>query len=60
MKRTFSDGTRELLLAPLELLRGLAALAPPPRVHLTRYLGAFARNARARAALTGGRPIANA
>ena len=56
MKRTFSDGTRELVLTPLELLSRLAALVPPPRFNLTRYHGAFAANARGRAALTGARP----
>ncbi len=52
MKRTFSDGTRELLLEPLELLRRLCALVPPPRVHVTRCHGVFAPNARRRRALT--------
>jgi len=52
MKRTFSDGTRELLLSPGELLRRLCALVPPPRVHITRYHGVFAPNARARRAVT--------
>jgi len=55
MKRTFSDGTRELVLTPRELLGRLAALVPPPRFNLTRYHGAFAANARGRAALTGAR-----
>jgi hypothetical protein len=45
MKRTFSDGTRELLLTPSELLRRLCALIPPPRVHVTRYHGVFAPHA---------------
>jgi hypothetical protein len=53
MKRTFSDGTRELLLTPSELLRRLCALIPPPRVHLTRYHGVFAPNARHRRRVTG-------
>ncbi|MGH7418732.1 MAG: transposase, partial [Candidatus Rokuibacteriota bacterium] len=52
MKRTFSDGTRELLLEPSELLRRLCALIPPPRVHVTRYHGVFAPNARGRHAVT--------
>jgi hypothetical protein len=46
MKRTFSDGTRELVLLPTELLRRLAALVPPPKTHLVRYHGAFAPRAR--------------
>jgi hypothetical protein len=41
MKRTFSDGTRELLLTPLELLRRLCALIPPPRVHVTRPMACW-------------------
>jgi hypothetical protein len=53
MKRTFSDGTRELRLTPLELLRRLCVLIPPPRVHVTRYHGIFAPNARHRRAVTG-------
>jgi hypothetical protein len=55
MKRTFSDGTRELVLVPTELLRRLAALVPPRRSHLVRYHGAFAPRARGRRALTGAR-----
>ena len=35
------------------LLLRLCALIPPPRVHLVRYAGIFAPNARGRAALTG-------
>ena len=55
MKRTFSDGTRELVLVPTELLRRLAALVPPRRSHLVRYHGAFVPRARGRRALTGAR-----
>jgi hypothetical protein len=56
MKRRFSDGTGELLLTPHQFLRRLAALVPPPRVHMTRYHGLFASHAKARAALTGAPP----
>jgi hypothetical protein len=52
MKRTFSDGTRELLLTPSQFLRRLCALIPPPRLHVTRYHGVFAPNARLRRAVT--------
>ena len=48
MKRTFSDGTHELVLTASELLRRLCALIPRPRVHVTRYHGVFAPNARHR------------
>jgi hypothetical protein len=53
MKRRFSNGTSEVCLAPTQLLRRLAALVPPPRVHLVRDHGAFAPRAHGRAALTG-------
>ena len=34
--------TEFLVMEPLELLRKLAALVPPPRAHLVRYHGVFA------------------
>jgi len=48
MKRKAASGADELVLQPLELLRKLVALVPPPRVHLTRFHGVFAPNASAR------------
>jgi hypothetical protein len=56
MKRVFSDGRSEVVLSPHEFLSRLCALVAPPRVHLVRYFGAFARRARGRAALTGQLP----
>jgi hypothetical protein len=32
------------VLDPLDFIARLAALVPPPRVHLTRFHGAFAAN----------------
>ena len=52
MKRTFSDGTREVVLAPEAFLARLAALVPPPRVHLVRYHGVFAPASPLRPAVT--------
>jgi hypothetical protein len=52
MKRVFSDGTREVVLAPDAFLARLAALVPPPRVHLVRYHGVFAPASPLRAAVT--------
>ena len=49
MKRPGPDGSTHLLLTPLELLRKLAALVPPPRFNLTRFHGVFASNSRLRA-----------
>ena len=59
LKRRFADETDEIRLTPIEFLRRLAALVPPPRVHQVRYHGAFAPNARGRTAPpTSGRPRA--
>ena len=45
MKRPAASGQTELVLEPLEFLRRLAALVPPPRVNLVRFFGFFAPNA---------------
>ena len=42
LKTPWSDGTRHLLLSPMELLEKLAVLVPPPRFHLLRYHGVLA------------------
>lgn len=39
LKRPLADGRTELVLEPVELLRRLATLVPPPRAHLVRYAG---------------------
>ncbi len=39
-------------LEPLDLMARLAALVPPPRMHLTRYHGVFAPHSRLRAQIT--------
>lgn len=36
LKTPFRDGTTDVLFEPLDFLARLAALVPPPRVHLTR------------------------
>ena len=46
LKTPWSDGTRHLLLSPMELLEKLAALVPPPRFHLLRYHSVLAPRAR--------------
>ena len=40
------------MIEPLDLMARLAALVPPPRMHLTRYHGVFAPHSRLRAAIT--------
>jgi len=55
LKTPYRDGTSHIVLSPLDLLARLAALVPPPRVHLTRYHGVFAPHAALRAAITPAR-----
>ena len=52
LKTPYRDGTTDILLEPLDFLARLAALVPPPRIHLTRYHGVFAPHAALRAAIT--------
>ena len=40
-KRPLTDGRLQLELEPVELLRRLATLVPPPRAHVTRSHGVF-------------------
>ena len=49
MKRTFSDGTNQVVFTPDALLRRLVALIPRPRDRLVRYHGIFAARAQGRA-----------
>ena len=59
LKTPWSDGTRHLLLSPMELLERLAALVPPPRLHLLRYHGVLApRGPRARDRIVPAQPAA--
>jgi len=52
MKRPSSSGASVLLLKPIELLRKLAALVPPPRTNLLRYFGVLASNSGVRRLIT--------
>lgn len=52
LKTPYRDGTTHVLFEPLDFLARLAALVPPPRVHLTRFHGLFAPHARLRALVT--------
>lgn len=38
-KHRWRDGTSHVVFEPAELVERLAALVPPPRVHLVRYHG---------------------
>jgi hypothetical protein len=44
LKTPHRDGTTHVLFESLDFLARLAALAPNPRVHLTRFHGVFAPN----------------
>jgi hypothetical protein len=52
LKTPYRDGTTHIVMEPLDLMARLAALAPPPRIHLTRYHGVVAPHSRLRAAVT--------
>lgn len=42
LKTPYRGGTTHIVLEPLDLMARLAALVPPPRMHLTRFHGVFA------------------
>jgi len=48
LKKAWSDGTTAVVFSPLEFMEKLAALVPPPRVHLTRFHGIFAPHSKYR------------
>ena len=48
LKTRWRDGTTHLVMSPLEFMQWLAALVPRPRLHLIRFHGVLAPNARLR------------
>jgi hypothetical protein len=48
LKTPYRDGTTHIVMAPLEFMQRLAALIPRPRLHLIRFHGVLAPNARLR------------
>jgi hypothetical protein len=52
LKTPCCDRTTHILLDPVDFIAWLAALVPPPRMHLTRFHGVFAPHAALRAAAT--------
>ncbi len=52
LKTPYRDGTTHIVLEPLDLMGRLAALVPPPRMHLTRFHGVFAPHSKWRAEVT--------
>jgi len=49
LKTPWRDGTAHLVMSPLEFMQRLAALVPRPRLHLIRFHGVLAPNAKLRA-----------
>lgn len=49
LKTPWRDGTTHLVMTPLEFMQRLAALVPRPRLHLIRFHGVLAPNAKLRA-----------
>ena len=56
LKSAWRDGTTHIKMSALEFMQRLAALVPRPRLHLTRFHGVLAPNARLRAAIVPGAP----
>jgi Putative transposase len=48
LKSAFKDGTTHVVVSPLEFMQRLAALVPRPRLHLIRFHGVLAPNAKLR------------
>ena len=46
LKTRYRDGTTHVIFEPLDFIAKLAALAPKPRVNLTRFHGVFAPNSK--------------
>lgn len=51
MKRPLPDGRTHLVMTGVELLKKLAPLIPPPKLHILRFHGVFAPNAKQRSAV---------
>jgi Putative transposase len=48
LETSWRDGTTHLVMSPLEFMQRLAALMPRPRLHLIRFHGVLAPNAKLR------------
>jgi hypothetical protein len=55
LKKAWSNGKTHVLLSPLELIEKLCALVPLPRMHLVRYSGVLAPNAKMRQGVIPGK-----
>lgn len=48
VKSAYKDSTTHIVMEPLEFMERLAALVPRPRLHLIRFHGVLAPNAKLR------------
>ena len=48
LKTPYQDGTTHIVMSPLEFMQRLTALIPRPRLHLRRFHGVLAPNAKLR------------
>ena len=60
LKTPWRDGTTHLVMSPLEFMQRLAALVPRPRLHLIRFHGVLAPNAKLRALVVPQEPEVSA
>jgi hypothetical protein len=51
LKAPYRDGTTQIVMEPLEFMQRLVALVPRPRLHLIRFHGVLAPNAKLRSAV---------
>ena len=57
LKSPYHDGTTHVVMSPLELMQRLAALVPRPRLHLIRFHGVLAPNAKLRSSIIPSAPV---
>ena len=60
LKTAWRDGTSHHVMAPMEFTQRLAALVPRPRLHLIRFHGVLAPNAKLRKAVVPVPPVVTA
>jgi hypothetical protein len=58
LKSACRDGTTHIVMSPLVFMQRLAALVPRPRLHLIRFHGVLALNAKLRSGIVPG-PLEN-
>jgi hypothetical protein len=57
LKTPYRDGTTHIVMSPLEFMQRLAALVPRPRLHLIRFHGVLAPNAKLRPQIIPSAPV---